>query len=253
MLLAVAIFAMGMLFASSYNPGPSANNQGQQTEPAAQNGHGSKAATVDDAKGGNAQKQQESGGEFWSAKLTDWLLAAFTALLVAFTYRLWKSTDNLWSASREEFVATHRPRVILRYIQGPFYNDEGHHFIWLTFVNTGANDATIEAFGGDLAYRSGFNEAWEILGLDAELKDIEPITIVCGQRHVFAVTAQTSSSSDEAISKSAWPGRQICAVGRLRYRDANGISRDTGFFRVLDDEGVNFVVSKHDSEMEYQD
>jgi len=84
MLLAVAIFAMGMLFASSYNPGPSANNQGQQTEPAAQNGHGSKAATVDDAKGGNAQKQQESGREFWSAKLTDWLLAAFTALLVGF-------------------------------------------------------------------------------------------------------------------------------------------------------------------------
>jgi hypothetical protein len=196
---------------------------------------------------------------FWERTTGD-PIALFNLILAFSTVGLWVATISLYRAgrqqfdlARQEFIATHRPRIILRYIQGPFYNDEGHQFIWLTFVNTGANDATIEAFGGDLAYRGGFNETWEIPGLDAELKDIEPITIVCGQRHVFEVTAKTSSSSDEAISKSAWQGRQICAVGRIRYRDANGISRDTGFFRVLDDEGVNFVVSKHDSEMEYQD
>jgi hypothetical protein len=27
---------------------------------------------------------------------------------------------------------------------------------------------------------------------------------------------------------------QLCAVGVIRYRDGNGVSRDTGFFRVLD-------------------
>jgi len=104
-----------------------------------------------------------------------------------------------------------------------------------------------------LAYRGGFNEAWIAPGLDAELKDIQPITLMCGQRHVFTVTAKTPAGTDEAIFKSVWPGFQICAVGILRYRDGNGISRHTGFFRVLDDEGVNFVVSEHDSEMEYQD
>jgi hypothetical protein len=190
----------------------------------------------------------------------DVVTAVATVFIAAFTFTLWWSTKAMMKATqstvdlaRQEFVATHRPRVILRYIQGPFYNDEGHQFIWLTFVNTGANDATIEAFGGDLAYRGGFNEAWESPGLDAALKDIDSITLVCGQRHVFTVTAKTSSNTDEAISKSAWPGFQICAVGQLRYKDGSGISRHTGFFRVLDDEGVNFVVSKHDSEMEYQD
>jgi hypothetical protein len=180
-------------------------------------------------------------------------IALFTIVLVIVTGRQARLTTAALNLARQEFVASHRPRVILRYIQGPFYNDKGHQFIWLTFVNTGVNDATIEAFGGDLAYRGEFNEAWEIPGLEAGLKDIKPITLVCGQQHVFEVTAKTSSNSDEAVSKSAWPGRQICAVGKLRYSDGNRICRDTGFFRVLDDHGVNFVVSKHDAEMEYQD
>jgi hypothetical protein len=156
--------------------------------------------------------------------------------------------------TRQEFVATHRPRVILRYIQGPFYNDEGHRFIWLTFVNTGANSAIVEAFGGDLAQRGSSSEDWAQPGLDASPQDIQPIVLACGQRHVFTVTAKTTSSSDEAIFEAAnGPGYQVCAVGTIRYSDANGVSRDTGFFRVLDDEGIGFVVSKHDSEMEYQD
>ena len=104
-LLAVAIFAMGMLFASSYNPGPSGNSHGQQAETAAQNSHGGKAAAVDDAKSSQNHKQQEGNSEFWTAKLTDWLLAIFTALLVAFTYRLWKSTDKLWLAGEKQIVA----------------------------------------------------------------------------------------------------------------------------------------------------
>src|SRR5450755_2540259 len=39
----------------------------------------------------------------------------------------------------------------------------------------------------------------------------------------------------------------------LTLRDSNGVSRHTGFFRVLDDKGANFVLSEGDSEMEYQD
>ena len=177
----------------------------------------------------------------------------YLPLYVADAQFKYTAAKEVAELGNREFIATHRPRVILRYIQGPFYNDEGFQFIWLTFVNTGANDAIIGAFRGDLAYRGGFNEAWEPPGLDADLKDIQPITLVCGQRHVFTVTAKTSSNSDEVISKSVWPGFQTCAVGHLRYRDGNGVSRDTGFFRVLDDEGVNFVASNRDSEMEYQD
>jgi hypothetical protein len=42
--------------------------------------------------------------EFFSAKLTDWLLAALTFFLVVFTYRLWRSTDKLWVAGEKQIA-----------------------------------------------------------------------------------------------------------------------------------------------------
>jgi hypothetical protein len=189
------------------------------------------------------------------------LTALATIAIAWFTWTLKESTDRLWLAgiaqsdlARQEFTATHRPRVILRYIQGPFLNDEGHRFIWITFVNTGANDAIITAFGGDLAQRGSSKEDWAPPGLNAGPQEIEPIVLACGQRHFFTVTAKTSSNTDQAIFDAAiGPGFQVCAVGTIRYRDSYGVERDTGFFRVLDDEGASFVVSKYDTEMEYQD
>lgn len=150
-LLAVAIFAMGMLFAPSYQPSPAAKNQSQQTEATAQDHAGSKPSTAESTKADQGHEKQESKSAFWSAKLTDWLLAALTGLLVLFTYRLWKSTDKLWTAGekqieisgkmaevadrqlaiighqtdiqmkqhaigRLQYLATHRPRLHVRHV-----------------------------------------------------------------------------------------------------------------------------------------
>jgi hypothetical protein len=103
--LAVAVFAVGMLFASSYDRGPAAKSQGQQT---AQNGDGGKSAAAPRAESGQGHEAAESKSEFWSAKLTDWLLALLTGLLVLFTYRLWKSTDRLWAAGEKQIGVADR-------------------------------------------------------------------------------------------------------------------------------------------------
>jgi hypothetical protein len=42
--------------------------------------------------------------QFFSAKLTDWLLAILTFFLVLFTYRLWRSTDKLWAAGEKQIA-----------------------------------------------------------------------------------------------------------------------------------------------------
>jgi hypothetical protein len=122
-------------------------------------------------------------------------------------------------------------------------------------VNTGANTAIIEEFGADLAKRWDDSDTWAVPGLDAEPKKISPIVLTCGQRHVFTVTARgvPEAELELQIFREATSDHQLCAVGVIRYRDGNGVARDTGFFRVLDDEGVKFIVSEHDSEMEYQD
>ena len=184
-------------------------------------------------------------------------IAIFTIVLVFVTGRQARLTTAALNLARQEFVATHRPRVIVRYIQGPFENDEGRQFYWITFVNIGVNRAIIEAFGADLAKRSDETHRWAPPGLDAEPKEIAPIVLTCGQRYVFTVTARKVPEALAVVAtqlfrESVIP-HQLCAVGVIRYRDGDGVPRYTGFFRVLDDGRRSFVLSEHDSEMEYQD
>jgi hypothetical protein len=182
-------------------------------------------------------------------------IAVFTIVLARVTGKQARLTTDALNLARQEFVATHRPRIVLRYIQGPFENEEGRQFIWISFVNTGANTATIEAFGADLAKRSDGTDEWFPPGLDAGPKEIAPIVLACGERHVFTVTEREVSESELEIQifREAVRDHQVCAVGVIRYKDDNGVARDTGFFRVLDDKRRSFVLSEHDSEMEYQD
>jgi hypothetical protein len=183
------------------------------------------------------------------------IIAIFTIVLVRVTGRQARLTTAALNLARQEFVATHRPRVVVRYIQGPNEDREGRQFYWVTFVNIGANPAIIEAFGADLAKRSDETGRWAPPGLDAEPKEISPIVLTSGQRHTFIVTARDLPEAlvEIQIFREGVNDYQLCAVGVIRYSDGNGVARDTGFFRVLDDEGNSFVLSEHDSEMEYQD
>jgi len=184
-------------------------------------------------------------------------IAIFTIVLVFVTGRQARLTTEALNLARQEIVASHRPRVIVRSIQGPLENEEGCQFYWVTFVNIGANRAIIEAFGADLAKRSDETDRWAPPGLDAEPTKIAPIVLACGQRHVFTVTARKVPEALAVATTQIFHGsvvnHQLCAVGVIRYRDGNGVSRDTGFFRVLDEGRRSFVLSEHDSEMEYQD
>lgn len=144
--LSVAVFAMGMMFSASYQTSPTTKNQSQQAGPHTQDHSASTFASAKRTEGSETREKQEDKGEFWSAKLTDWLLAILTGLLVLFTYKLWKSTDKLWTAgddqyrlakdisgrqaseiqeqlkltrdniefARLEFNATHRPKLVIR-------------------------------------------------------------------------------------------------------------------------------------------
>jgi hypothetical protein len=211
------------------------------------------------------REDEKTANDARLARFTELLFWATGALSVIALFQLfvfgWQGIQLKRSVSaakdatelgNREFIATHRPRVIVRYIQGPLYDEQRRTYVFVTVVNTGANTATIEALGADLAKRDAVNEGWVAPGLDAEAKSIEPVTLLCGERHVFTVTAKTTVSDDEIYRQTI--GRfDLCAAGELRYRDANGVSRYTGFFRVLDDKGVSFILSERDSELEHQD
>ena len=167
-----------------------------------------------------------------------------------FLNRAEKTSQSLAKLARDEFIATHRPRVIVRFIQGPFHDDDGHEFMWVTFANVGETAATITAIGGDLARRIASTGVWRSPGLDASPQPVTPVTLESGDRHVVKVTAKAPLSEIEMFG-DATGTYELCAVGRVRYQDGNGRTRETAFFRT-NNGGEGFTASEN-KEDEYKD
>jgi hypothetical protein len=194
----------------------------------------------------------------------DAYVALFTFVLAVSTIALWWSTRRLWKATdfsvdlaQKEFIASHRPRVIVRFIQGPFVDEENgamRQFVWITVVNVGDSKATIQLIGADLARKlalRGTNDPeWVVPGLDAAPKPVTPVVLISGQRHTFKVSAKIPFT-DKEIFADAQDAHELCAVGAIRYSDDNGAVRETGFYRTFK-ERQGFVPSQN-IEDEYQD
>jgi hypothetical protein len=182
------------------------------------------------------------------------ITAIATAVIGYFTYTLYTTcteqarlTRAAIKLARQEFIATHRPRIVVRFIQGPFATDDGYQFVWLTLVNIGETPAKIESIGSDLARRVG-RGGWLPPGIGADLKPVVT-TLETGDRLVMEVKAH-APLNDAMRFENSFNNVELCAVGRIQYRDENGRLLETGFLRVESDGG--FIPSKN-TEDEYQD
>jgi hypothetical protein len=177
------------------------------------------------------------------------VIAAFTGTLWWSTYNLWKATRESHALARQEFVATHRPHVIVRFIQGPVEDAQGHECIGVIVVNIGETEATITEVRHDLARQS--RQGWESGGLEgsATVAAMQPIILQSGERHTFKVRSNKPVTEYERYADAAGL-HELCAVGEIRYRDGNGIVRETGFFRVYDPISKSFIPRQSE---EYQD
>jgi hypothetical protein len=185
-------------------------------------------------------------------------LAIFTILL--FCVAVFQAGFFLWQLgymseevkrNRQAFISVHRPRVIVRYIEGTF-DDKGHQVAVVHVVNIGTGSAQIREFGGDLARRKG--KEWLTLGASGKAKGINPIDLISGQRHEFTVVAKASRSEHDIFLDATDTESSIktCVFGEVRYADENGVMRETGFFRTYDPKSEKFVPSQDQGE-EYQD
>jgi hypothetical protein len=179
--------------------------------------------------------------DWWASTFAkpDSYVALFTGLLFISTCLLWWTTKRTVDIARREFTASHRPRIIVRYIEWGGYNDEAQEVAFVHIVNVGVSDATIEEFGADLAKR------------DTKESTIERFRLISGQRHTFDVPAK-AAYTEQDIAADAMDSIELCVFGAIRYSDGNGVARETGFFRVLDTKSEKFISSKDKGE-EYQD
>ena len=181
--------------------------------------------------------------------ISTFVIAAFTIVLAGVGYcqsRLFRKSIDL---ARQEFTATHRPRIVVRFIQGPLHDENGFEFVRVTLVNKGETGGTIVAIGRDLARRKG-RGGWLPPGLAADMKPVMPITLISGEQFVIDAKAQ-SPTGDKEIFAEAMDNSELCAVGCIQYRDGNGRLLETGFLRIHDGQG-NFLPSDN-PEDEYQD
>jgi hypothetical protein len=176
-------------------------------------------------------------------------IALFTIVLAAVGYGQARLIRKSIDLGRQEFIATHRPRIIVRFVQGPFDDGQEPEFVWVTVANVGETPATIIAMGHDLARRKGRNN-WLPPGVAAALRDISPSVLESGDRLTIKVSAQ-NVTDDAAIAAGVWDDVELCAVGQIRYRDGNGRRLAMAFLRVHDGQG-NFIPSDN-PEDEYQD
>ena len=208
-----------------------------------------------DHQSGQAAEQptEEISGAEWTAEeriadFTFWL-TAFTFVLGVGTLFLWWETRKSGRLAREEFIATHRPRIAVRFIQ-EWSRDEGHDSVNVVIVNTGETTATVEGIGSDLARRNRKTLDWVAPGLRASVANsepIEPFKLAGGEAHSWNVAARTRWGLADAFGDV-----ELCAVGQIFYRDDNGVMRETGFFRIYDEAAKRFIPSSY-SEDEYQD
>lgn len=178
----------------------------------------------------------------------------FTFVLAIITRRQAILTRESINLARDEFVATHRPRIIVRFIATSYLN--GHQSVDVHVVNIGESAATIRELGCGLARRK--ERDWLTRGITGDPKQVDPIVLVSGERHVFEKAASITYADAEifgdAIDGTGDERRTIetCAFGSIRYTDETGIERETGFFRVYDPSSEKFIASQDPGE-EYQD
>jgi hypothetical protein len=185
-----------------------------------------------------------------------WWLTFFTGILAFATIGLGISTLGLYLAgerqlklARNEFVSTHRPKLIIRQLQLDKLLPDQIVKVQLSIINIGETEATLRFIAAEIALWN--RRYWEAPGIDPIAKPFGPKVIRNGQR-ISAVIVSRFKITAEQIKAAQQGNLIICAVGEFTYIDAIGTERRTGFRRNYDFSTDMFIASEN-IDQEYQD
>ena len=179
------------------------------------------------------------------------LTALATCVVGAFTFTLWRATDtqarltrDVLNLSRDEFNATHRPRIRVRQVTLDRPYEEGSapfkagkpiygHF---EIVNVGDIEANVLIWRAFLLPgREGSPPAWPThVDPDPESDRFEmdrPILSPGVYGQLWMKSRYSLTESGEMNLRSLAHGNRLYAIGRITYEDSNHVSRTTEFCR----------------------
>ena len=177
------------------------------------------------------------------------IVGSFTILLALSTIGLWWSTRELWKTTRDEFLSTHRPKLIVRQfiVQPPVVNDVLK--VGFSMFNVGNTEATVRGIAAEVALWNG--SFWEAPGIDPNIRPYGPKVVRNGERISVTIMSRFNLTATQltAIQKGTFI---ICGVGEFTYTDALGTERRTGFRRNYEVTTGMFTTSPN-VDQEYQD
>lgn len=240
--ISLAFIVVGMSHALMVNPPYSiASNKNENLHLSEKGGSGAlTSAGPNKEKSYSQNERTEDGTEYWPTlfglhlKITDSLLALFTLGLLVFTGLLWKSTDKLWRVtmrtiqiSHQEYISTHRPRIILRLFELIGTEHEGPIRIGYRVINAGESTAHLMSINATILYAHTTLPATP--PYDTSRTDHFTHTLMeSGQFMDREATTSTDINEFEAVFLD---GTALMVFGFVTYCDDNGIVRQMGFGR----------------------
>ncbi|SRR5579885_62145 len=160
--------------------------------------------------------------------LATFAIAVFTLTLYITSREQGRLALQSIQLAREEFVATHRPHIV---VYG--FDDQGDgqkpHFVQFRYVNKGSARAYVTEIGSALIPSKSITMAADFT--DFKVKKFAPPVEVKSGNSGFALTDDTIDLMQLMMADR--DGAVFCA-GYIIYRDDNGTLRRTGFCRSYD-------------------
>jgi len=174
-----------------------------------------------------------------------------TLAVALFTWTLYRATTDTLRLAREEFISTHRPKIVVRAVEITDREISADKPVGYTFIAQNAGEARariIEVAGGIYVG----NKRDNLLPPRVALRHRESIsdTLLGGQRKEYKISDPAHLTKGDSMA--IWAGdKPLYCVGTVFYSDDAGVNRETGFCRMFHPRDNRWTVMTG-SEYEYE-
>ena len=159
-------------------------------------------------------------------------VAIFTLTLTASTIGLWWATHDALELSRREFIASHRPHLRVRLVR--IDEPEVGHPMTVRFIvsNVGYSEAKSVTAKVNLQILKVLPDKWGLSNQPSAFLGSVNVAeaLAPGQRSEVELITGTKPDADWGVRAKLVQG-WVHVHGEICYRDNNGISRITAFYR----------------------